>query len=63
VHVHRLAALGGNLAQQSDAGSTLRHGPLEVRNATHYIHAHVQCTLEVLHPTRAAQNAVLREGD
>ena len=48
VHVHQLAALGRDLAQQLDAGRALGHGALEMRDAADDVHAHVQRALQVV---------------
>ena len=63
MHVHQLAAFGGDLAQQLHAGRTVRHGAFEMRDAAHHVHAQVECALDFLQATGCAQHAVLRECD
>jgi hypothetical protein len=47
VHVHAQAALGGQFAEDLHALGTVRHGPFEVRDAAHHVHAEVQRALQV----------------
>ena len=62
MHVDRLAALGGDLAQQLHAGRAFAHGALEVRDAADDVDAQVQRALEAVGTALAAQHTVLREG-
>ena len=63
MHVHQLALLGCQLAQQFHAQGALFISALEVRNAAHHVHTHGQRALEFVHALRVAQHAILREGD
>jgi len=61
VHVHPLAALGGQFAENAHALCAIGHRALKVRNAPDDIDAQVQRALEVVQPARCAQHAILRK--
>ena len=63
VHVHQEMALGRDPTQALDRRGTVGHGPLEMRNATHHVNAHVERRREGAFGLGPAQVAVLGEGD
>jgi hypothetical protein len=61
VHVHEQTPLPGDPAQVLDRRGAVRHRPLEVRNATHHVDAHVERRRQRALGVGPPQIAVLRE--
>ena len=59
MHVDQQASLGGKFTQRSYRGSTISHGALKMWDTAHDIDTAVECCLQELDRTRAAQIAVL----
>ena len=61
MHVHQQPALGGQLAQQPNAGSAIGHGALEVRNTADHVHALVQRAAQRVKRAGRPQQTILRK--